>query len=279
MLFVSTVNPIAFSIGPLEIRWYGLLFSGGFIIGYFIMQMMFRHRHWKSDDLDRMLVCMFLGTVIGARLGHCLFYEPDYFLSHPLEILKIWKGGLASHGGAAGVLIILAWFCHQYRSNFMMLADMMVVPTALVCALIRVGNFMNSVIVGIPTNGSFGVVFTALGEDFPRYPAQLFEAACYFTIFILLSLLFVFWRKRNSGMLFGLFVFSVFLSRFLIEYIKVEQADYLTGSSLTVGQYLSVPFIIAGLAIMLLAHKGRFGKSSCPVKLSDTSQTTDKKDK
>ncbi|MDD6317540.1 MAG: prolipoprotein diacylglyceryl transferase, partial [Succinatimonas hippei] len=242
-------------------------------------QMMFRHRHWKSDDLDRMLVCMFLGTVIGARLGHCLFYEPDYFLSHPLEILKIWKGGLASHGGAAGVLIIMAWFCHHYRYNFMMLADMMVVPTALVCALIRVGNFMNSEIVGIPTNGSFGVVFTALGEDFPRYPAQLFEAACYFTIFILLSLLFVFWRKRNSGMLFGLFVFSVFLSRFLIEYIKVEQADYLTGSSLTVGQYLSVPFIIAGLAIMLLAHKGRFGKSACPVKLSDTSQTTDKKDK
>lgn len=261
MLFVSTVDPIAFTLGPLKIRWYGLLFSGGFVIGYFLMQLMFRRRKWNTEDLDRMLVCMFLGTIVGARLGHCLIYEPDYFLSHPVEILKIWKGGLASHGGALGVILVMAWFCKRCHYSFMELGDMMVIPTALVCCLIRLGNFMNSEIVGIPTGGDYGVIFTALGEDFPRHPAQLYEAACYLAIFLLLSALYAFWKRRGSGMLFGLFILLVFLSRFLIEYVKVEQADYSTGSALTVGQYLSIPFIIAGAVIMLLAHLGRFGRA------------------
>lgn len=261
MLFVSTVDPIAFTLGPLEIRWYGLLFSGGFVIGYFLMQLMFRRRKWNTEDLDRMLVCMFLGTIVGARLGHCLIYEPDYFLSHPVEILKIWKGGLASHGGALGVILVMAWFCKRCHYSFMELGDMMVIPTALVCCLIRLGNFMNSEIVGIPTSGDYGVIFTALGEDFPRHPAQLYEAACYLAIFLLLSALYALWKRRGSGTLFGLFILLVFLSRFLIEYVKVEQADYSTGSALTVGQYLSIPFIIAGAVIMLLAHLGRFGRA------------------
>ena len=259
-MFISSIDPIAFTLGPLTVRWYGLLFSGGFVIGYFIMQLMFRRKGYKTEDLDRMLVYMFLGTIIGARLGHCLIYEPDFYLAHPLEILKVWKGGLASHGGSLGVLLIMAYYCHKYRYRFLDLGDMLCIPTALVCALIRLGNFMNSEIVGIPTHTDYGVVFTALGEDFPRHPAQLYECACYAAIFIGLL---IFWLKtykapkRAEGLIFGLFITLVFLSRFVVEFVKVEQADYSTGSALTVGQYLSIPFILAGIAVCVYALRRR----------------------
>lgn len=253
-MFISTVDPVAFSVGPLSVRWYGLLFSGGFIIGYLIMQLMFRNKHYRTEDLDKLLWMLFVATLVGARLAHCLVYEPDYFLAHPLEILKIWKGGLASHGGTVGVLLATWWFCHRHHYHFLEIVDMLNIPTALVCTLIRLGNFMNSEIVGIPTFSDYGVVFTALGENFPRHPAQLYEAACYFAIFVVLTLVYTCVHRRAAGTIFGAFITWVFVSRFFIEFIKVEQADYNTGSILTVGQYLSLPFIFAGILIMIGAR-------------------------
>ncbi len=254
MLFVSNLDPIVLSLGPISIRWYGLLFSCGFIIGYFLMQYMFRKRQYKTEDLDKLLVLIFFGTVIGARLGHCIFYEPDFYLNHPLEILKVWHGGLASHGGTVGVLLTVWIFCRHYKYQLLELLDMLSVPVALVSTLIRIGNFTNSEILGIPTDGSYGVVFAAIGENFPRHPAQLYEALAYFITFILLSIVYFKLKNRPNGLIFGLLFVMVFGSRLLIEPFKVEQADYSTGTVLTVGQYLSFPFIIAGLLVIIYAY-------------------------
>lgn len=263
MLFYSTVDPIAFTLGPLTLRWYGLLFSLGFILGYFIMQYLFRKKGYNTSDLDRLLVYIFVGTVVGARLGHCLVYEPDFYLSHPLEILFIWHGGLASHGGTLGVLLAIFLFVRKSPYRFLELGDLLTIPVALVATLIRIGNFMNSEILGVPTGGDFGVVFLRLGETFPRYPAQLMESAAYFLTFIILSVLYLKKGARlPEGCLFALFFFFIFTSRFFIEPFKEEQADYSTGSIFTVGQMLSVPFIVASVILLIYVIRRQRHSSS-----------------
>lgn len=260
MLFVSNLDPIVFSIGPISVRWYGLLFSLGFIIGYIVMQYMFRKLQYKTEDLDKLLVFIFLGTVIGARLGHCLFYEPDFYLRNPIEILKIWNGGLASHGGTVGVLLTVYIFCRHYHYQLLELLDMLSVPVALVSTLIRLGNFTNSEILGIPTNTDYGVIFARLGETFPRHPAQLYEALAYLVTFIILSLVYFKVKNKPKGLIFGLLFIFIFGSRILIEPFKVEQADYSTGTIFTVGQYLSIPFILLGIAVIIYAYLHRLRK-------------------
>ena len=221
-MLVWAGDPIALSIGPVVLRWYGLLFAGG------------------------------AGTIIGARLGHCLIYEPDYFLAHPIEILKIWQGGLASHGGTVGVVLAFYLFIRfSRRYRFFDIADMLAVPIALVCTFIRIGNFMNSEILGKPTDSAIGIVFARLGEDFARYPAMLFEAAAYFIIFIILGVLYLKWHRRPEGFLLALLLFLIYTARFFIEPFKEEQADYSTGIALNVGQLLSIPFILGSLALMI----------------------------
>ncbi len=254
-MFINNLDPIAFSIGPLSIRWYGLLFSFGFILGYIIMQIFFRQKNYKTEDLDKLLVYIFAGTVIGARLAHCLIYEPDFYLAHPVEIIKVWQGGLASHGGTIGVVIAIWIFLRKANYKFMELADMLCVPIALVCSLIRVGNFFNSEILGVPTHSDYGVIFARLGETIPRHPAQLYEAVAYFTIFILLLGLYVFYKKRPQGFLLGLLLTLVFSVRMVIERFKVEQADYSTNAIFNVGQLLSIPFILIGIAVIVYAIK------------------------
>ena len=252
-MFISTLDPIAFSIGPLSIRWYGILFSFGFIIGYIIMQLFFKKKKYNTEDLDRLLVYVFIGTVIGARLAHCLIYEPDFYFAHPIEIIKIWEGGLASHGGTVGVILAVLYFMHKtkWKYNFLELADMICVPTALVCSMIRIGNFFNSEILGIPTNSDYGVVFLRLGESFPRHPAQLYEAATYLAIFILLLAVYLYSKRRPNGLIFGLLFTLAFVARFAIEPFKEEQADYSTNEIFNVGQLLSIPFILLGIAIIV----------------------------
>ena len=218
------------------------------------MQYMFRSLKYKTEDLDKLLVMIFIGTVIGARLGHCIFYEPDFYLSHPLEILKIWKGGLASHGGTVGVLIMVYIFAKKNKYGLLQLLDMLSVPVALVSTLIRIGNFINSEIVGIETHSTFGVIFARLGENFPRHPAQLYESIAYFITFIILGTIYLCVKRRPNGLIFGLLFVLVFGARILIEPFKVEQADYSTGTVFTVGQYLSVPFILIGLLVILFAY-------------------------
>lgn len=252
-MYVSTIDPIAFSIGPLSIRWYGLLFSFGFIFGYCIMQIFFRQKHYKTEDLDKLLLYIFIGTVIGARLAHCLIYEPDFYLSNPIEILKIWQGGLASHGGTLGVMVAVFLFIRNKPYKLLELADMICVPTALVCSMIRLGNFCNSEILGIPTNSDYGVIFARIGQTIPRHPAQLYEALAYFAIFLILLAVYFLSKKRPQGLIFGLLFVLAFSARFAIEPFKVEQADYSTDSILNVGQYLSIPFIALGIAIIVFA--------------------------
>lgn len=260
-MFYWDADPILLTIGPVSLRWYGVLFAGGFLIGYFMMQYMYKKRGFDQTELDKLLLFIFAGTVIGARLGHCLIYEPDFYLSHPVEILKIWKGGLASHGGTVGVLLAILLYFKLYKPKytFLTFADMVCVPIALVCTFIRLGNFMNSEILGVPTDSFCGVIFARLGEDFARYPAQLFEAAAYFITFIILSIVYFKVKRRPQGLIFALLFFLIYTSRFFIEPIKVEQADYSTHTIFTVGQLLSVPFMLFGLILAIyLLKKGRW---------------------
>ena len=188
-------DPVLFSLGPLTVRWYGLLFVGGFYLGLMMLQRIFRSEGRDPAQAERLFMYALLGTVIGARLAHCLFYEPAYYLAHPLAILRIWEGGLASHGGVAGLLIGL-WLGTRGlvpRPAFLWLVDRVAIPGAFVAVCIRIANFLNSEIVGLPTSGRWGVVFEAVDAQ-PRHPAQLYEAAAYLLVFGLLA-----WLYRRFG--------------------------------------------------------------------------------
>ena len=180
------VSPDIFSIGPITIRWYGLLFAMSFIVGYQIMVIIFKRENKSEHDLNDLVWYMILGTVLGARLGHCLFYNPDYYLSHPLEILQIWKGGLASHGAGIGIITALILYTRKKKEiSFLWIMDRVVITVALSGFFIRLGNLFNSEIIGKPTNGNWGFVFVSV-DNIPRHPAQLYEAIAYLLIFIFL---------------------------------------------------------------------------------------------
>lgn len=269
-MFVWMGDPVAFTIGSVSMRWYGILFALGFVIGYFMMVELFKRAKYNTNDLDRLLVYIFAGTVIGARLGHCFIYEPDFYLSNPLEILKIWRGGLASHGGTVGVLIAFFIFIKRNKQySFLEIGDMLCIPIAMVCCFIRIGNFMNSEILGKPTGSDFGVVFARLGETFPRYPAQLFEAGSYLLTFVILSICYFKWKNRPRGLIIAMLFFFIYTSRFFIEPLKEEQADYSTGMILNVGQLLSIPFVLGSLLFAWYVCK--YQK---PAQIQNNSQST-----
>lgn len=247
------VRPEIVQLGPLVVRWYGLFFALLFAIGYAIARWQFRAEHKDEKQLDTLLVYVVIGTIVGARLGHCLLYEPDYYLRHPVEILKVWKGGLASHGGAVGV-IFAVWLFSRRRPDFsfLWLLDRIVVPTALGACLIRVGNLFNSEILGEPTRLPWAFIFARAEEHpVPRHPAQLYESISYLIVFI--ALLLIYRRLKSQtprGLLLGLFLISVFTIRFFIEFVKQRQADYEANLPLSVGQMLSIPFIAAGVVLV-----------------------------
>ena len=191
-MFVWNADPIAVSIGPLSIHWYGLLFAAAFIAGLRIMGRMFAREGRDKNDLDSLLGFVVIGALVGARLGHCLLYDPVYYLSNPLDILKIWEGGLASHGGVIGILLAVWAFARKGKHPFWWLLDRIAVPAALGGAFIRIGNFMNSEIVGMPTIASWAVIFERV-DDLPRHPVQLYEAAAYLMIF---AVLYSAWRAQ-----------------------------------------------------------------------------------
>jgi prolipoprotein diacylglyceryl transferase len=206
--------------------------------------------------VDNLLLVMMVSTIVGARLGHFLFYDPAFYLSHPFEILKVWKGGLASHGGLLGILIGL-WIYSRKRPSqpYLWLLDRIAVPTALAGSFIRIGNFFNSEIIGEPTSLPWAIVFDRV-DPFPRHPAQLYESVCYLVIFGILWR--VYWRRRQEtprGLLLGLFLVLVFSARFLIEFVKVHQAAYGMGFPLSVGQLLSIPAVVAGVLLLIRAAR------------------------
>jgi len=249
-------SPEIFRAGPLAIRWYGLLFALAFVLGYLIMSRIYLGERRTQKDMEALTLSMIIGTIVGARLGHCFFYEPVYYLSNPIAILKVWEGGLASHGAAIGILIAL-WYYTKKRPKITMLwvLDRIVIVVALAGFLIRLGNFFNSEILGSPSEVPWAVVFSRV-DDLPRHPAQLYEAFSYLLIFIYLY--FSYQKKKNEltdGKLFGLFLILVFGARFVIEFFKEIQTDFETMLPLDMGQLLSIPFIVAGVFFLWRASR------------------------
>ncbi len=241
------VNPEIFRIGSFAVRWYGLLFASSFLFGYIIMGKIFRNENLPDSVLDRLTVYMAIGVIAGARLGHCLFYEPGYYLSHPLEILKIWRGGLASHGAAIGIIIALWLFSRKERKDFTWTIDRVAITVALSGFFIRMGNLMNSEIYGNETTVPWGFVFLRNGETVPKHPTQIYEALAYLFIFILLFS--IYWKYRGEyiqGLLISLTLILIFSARFFIEFLKEDQVAFEASMRLNMGQLLSLPFVAAG---------------------------------
>ena len=259
-----SVSPEIFNVGPISIRWYGFLFAMGFVLGFIILNKIFSKEKKSKNDLEQLTVYVIFGTVIGARLGHCLFYNPEYYLSNPVEILKVWTGGLASHGAAIGIVISIYLFSKKKKDmNMLWVLDRVVIVVALAGCLIRLGNLFNSEIIGKATDVPWAFIFKSV-DDLPRHPAQLYESIAYLIIFLILLMVY---RKKfpnlQQGLLFGLFLVLVFSFRFFIEFFKEVQEDFEAGMTLNMGQLLSIPFVLIGIYFILNAYK-----KSSPVKSS-----------
>lgn len=248
-------NPEIFHIGEFSFRWYGLSWALSFFLGYLLFMWFLKKENENKRLLDSLTTYMVIGTVLGARLGHCLFYEPGIYLRHPLEILKLWNGGMASHGAAIGILSSLLVLSVVKKINYFWLIDRIVICVALSGFLIRMGNLMNSEIIGTPSNLPWAFIFSG-AEDFsqvPRHPAQLYEALWCVLVF---TLLFWFYHKKyyknRDGILLGIFLFTIFAFRFLIEFIKEKQVDFEYFMTLNMGQWLSIPFALAGLVLIII---------------------------
>lgn len=250
-------DPIAFSLGPLQVHWYGICWA----IAFFGAEFSVRHRlasmGWRAVNVSGLVVWALAGTIIGARLAHCLFYDPAHYLSHPLDILALWEGGMASHGGAVGLIVALHWGMRRHAPALPLLTllDATTFSAAAGAALIRTANFLNSEIVGNPTSGRWGVVFDRV-DALPRHPVQLYEAVAY--LFVLLALRLAARRQiapHRPGYLTGLFLVMVFGARAVIETWKTPQAVYEAGALFSVGQWLSLPFVLLGLALVIRTRR------------------------
>jgi prolipoprotein diacylglyceryl transferase len=263
------VDPELIAIGPLHVRYYGTLFVCAFIASYFLFLRMFKREKIPVPLLEQLTVIVAISTFVGARLGHCLFYQPGYFLAHPLEIILpvrfsphfevIGYQGLASHGAAFGILIGLWYFCRKHKKNYIWILDRISIAIPLAGCFVRIGNLMNSEIYGDVTNLPWGFLFVRAGETLPHHPTQLYEAASYLALFFLLHYLY---RRKlpvlRRGTLFGVFLIGLFSARFLIEFIKEPQVGFEANMFLNMGQWLSVPFIVAGVAVLWWSLK--YGK-------------------
>ena len=245
--FVWDVDPIFISIGFIKIRWYGLMFASAFISSYLVMNWIYKREGKNVNEVDDLLWYLAIGTVVGARLGHCLFYAPEYYLSNPLKILAIWEGGLASHGGIIGIIIALYLFQRRMQESYAWFLDRVAVACALGAVFIRTGNFFNSEIVGIPTTLPWAIIFERK-DLLPRHPVQLYEAMSYALIFLLLVTMYIKIKDRiRPGVIFSTSLVGVFIARFFLEFVKTNQASYSNDFWMSTGQMLSIPFILAGL--------------------------------
>lgn len=239
------------SIGPITLRWYGLLFAASFVVGYQWGSRLFRDINMSQQQIDSLLTYMIVAVVAGARLGHCLFYDPVYYLSHPLKIVMIWEGGLASHGAAIGIVLAIYLFSQRNKQfSFWMIMDRLTMVIAVGTAFIRLGNFFNSEIIGIPTDLPWAIVF--LREDsLPRHPTMLYESFSYMIgIGLFAYVYYSFKRNPPEGLLFGIFLIYMFTARFIIEISKTSQAAF-DEVWLSMGQWLSIPFILFGLWVLI----------------------------
>lgn len=255
------------SIGNIEIRWYSALWCIGLALAYFIVARLYRQQQIPPQKFDPLFIYCFLGILIGARLGHCLLYEPNYFLSHPLEMLlpmretaEGWKftgfAGLASHGGTAGLMVALWLYVRKTGLNWIRVVDNIAIAVPITACCIRLGNLMNSEIVGKYTGTDWGFVFVQNGDTLPRHPGQLYEAIAYFVFFWITLWLYRQWKERiGTGFFFGWCLTSIFTFRFFVEMFKEVQEPWeLTmqqAIGINQGQLLSIPFIIIGVYSLL----------------------------
>ncbi len=254
LAIIWDANPEIFELFGVSLRWYSLFFALAFLGGYYMVKFYTKRAKVSDKVYDYWLVFTVAGAIIGARLGHCLFYEFDYYSHHPLEILKVWKGGMASHGGAIGLLISLWIFSKRYKLNFTWILDKMAATFAIDAAYLRIGNLMNSEIFGYPTDLPWGFVFVNAkpAEVVPRHPTQLYEAICYFIVFLTIHFI----DKRNNyktpkGLLLSILLIGVFGTRFLIEFLKERQVNFENYMTLDMGQWLSIPFLITGILLFI----------------------------
>lgn len=265
ILFIHwNVSPELFSLGPLSIRWYGLLFATGFLAGYTILTRMFKWEGVNVEWVDKLFIYVIIATIIGARLGHVFFYGWEYYSQHLLEIVlpiaKTATGykfvgfqGLASHGGSFGILIAVWIFSKRItKRNMLWTLDRLAVPVALVSAMIRTGNLMNSEIYGVATSVPWGFIFVRNGETIAKHPTMIYEAVCYLITFVLL--LYFFYKKKDlkdrPGFILGVFFLGIYLTRFLIEFIKENQEAFEANMAINMGQILSIPFVLAGIFLI-----------------------------
>ncbi|WP_374174345.1 prolipoprotein diacylglyceryl transferase [Flavobacterium tructae] len=260
-------DPVIFWItDSFPLKYYGAFFACGLLLGYAIVRNIYKKENLSLDNLDSLLVYVIVGTILGARLGHCFFYEPSYFLQHPIEILLpiqkvagVYKfvgyQGLASHGGSIGVLTAMVLYCRKYKVKFLWLLDKMAIGVPVTGAFIRFGNFMNSEIYGKPTDGNWGVVFQR-DDLIPRHPTQLYEAFAYLLIFVILLTMYKSEKIRKAdGLIFGYFLMLLFLARFIIEFFKENQEAFENSMLINMGQILSIPFILIGLGLIVWKSK------------------------
>jgi prolipoprotein diacylglyceryl transferase len=264
-MFLNAINwnvdPEIFSLGPLSVRYYGLFFAIAFYLGYMMMERMYKSEKLPLPWLEKLFMYVVIATIVGARLGHVFFYSWDYYSQNIGEILMIWKGGLASHGGAIGILVALYFYSRKVTKRSMIWTlDRLVVPVALAAFFIRMGNLMNSEIYGHPTDLPWGFIFERNGETVAKHPTQIYEALSYLLVFVLLFI--TYWKtkaKEQQGLLFGIFLVGIFGARFFIEFVKENQEAFEDTMTLNMGQWLSIPFVVAGLYYMVM---GLMGKSA-----------------
>ena len=264
-IFEHDLNEKFISIGPITIYWYSLMFLLAFVFGYYLLKKIYIKENKNVELLDPFLVHMVLGTIIGARLGEVFFYNWDYFKDNLLEIFLPFKingfdwefvgfRGLSSHGATIGIIISIIIYKIKYKyDSVLWIFDRLVIAVALGGTLVRIGNFFNSEIVGIFTKSDYGVVFLNRGEVLPRHPAQLYEAFGYIILFVILMIIYNKTKlKDKKGFIFGFFLMFLFAVRFIVEYVKESQGGLEEQFGiLSTGQWLSIPFIIFGIALMI----------------------------
>jgi phosphatidylglycerol---prolipoprotein diacylglyceryl transferase len=257
------INPEIFNLFGISLRYYGILFVGGLVLCIYILNRIFKSENISAEKLEKLSIYGMIGIILGARLGHCLFYEPAYYMSHPLEmILPIQQTadgsykfsgyqGLASHGGAIGLVIALIIYALKTKESIIRTIDLIAVVAPLEGCFIRLANLMNSEIIGIPTNVPWAFIFTR-EDNLPRHPAQLYEAIVYLLIFGLMFYLYKTKKdKQQNGFLFGLSISLIFTARFIIEFIKERQVAFEDQMKLDMGQILSIPFIVIGIGFIV----------------------------
>lgn len=237
--------------GPFGLRWYSLFFLGGILTGFFLFGRMLIQENKPIELRDPLLYYIVIGTVVGARIGHCLFYDPGYYFSQPLRILKVWEGGLASHGGFTGVMVALYFFSRKFKElSFFWLTDRIAIVAVLAGAFIRIGNFFNSEIIGRVSDVPWAVIFSRVDQQ-PRHPSQIYEALGYACVSLILYLVYrVAKRQPKEGQIFGLAMVLAFAFRFFIEGFKENQVSYEQDMLMNIGQILSIPFFVVGLCLV-----------------------------